>query len=202
MIQLFSSQLHLGKPVSRPLSHIAKGTGKIWLDDMFCIGRETSLEECRHRTWGQTNCNHNEDVIVRCSGPGIRKCQDKCPAGLYAVDSACQLCDSSCALCEGNATNCQKCANGYFKNETTCVKSCGLKRYLDQAKKQCLPCDPKCDTCYGTPKNCTSCVKPLYRKNSDCVKDCGGWHKPTMTHGIRLVKGKNSLEGRVEVRVI
>jgi hypothetical protein len=188
--------------VSKPLSKISKGTGKIWLDDMFCVGRENNLEKCRHRAWGQSNCNHNEDVVVRCAGPGIRKCQDSCPDGFYARDSACKLCDNSCAQCVGNATNCVKCADGYFKNESTCVSDCGVGRYLDKTKMECRPCGQQCNTCFNTANNCTSCVQPLYRKGSLCRNDCAPWHKPAVTHGIRLVKGKTSMEGRVEVHLI
>ncbi len=51
-----------------PGSHYGPGKGIIWLDDLMCSGIETSLEECIHNGWGQEDCNHNEDVGVKCLG--------------------------------------------------------------------------------------------------------------------------------------
>lgn len=42
------------------------GDGLIWLDQVSCIGNETSLDKCTHFEWGENNCNHSEDVSVRC----------------------------------------------------------------------------------------------------------------------------------------
>ncbi|CAH1779950.1 unnamed protein product, partial [Owenia fusiformis] len=42
------------------------GIGDIWLDDMGCVGTETSLFECTHRSWGDHNCKHGEDVGIAC----------------------------------------------------------------------------------------------------------------------------------------
>ncbi|NXN75373.1 DMBT1 protein, partial [Himantopus himantopus] len=45
-----------------------QGTGRIWLDDVACVGSEDALAQCRARPWGQSNCNHGEDASVVCSG--------------------------------------------------------------------------------------------------------------------------------------
>lgn len=42
------------------------GDGLIWLDQVSCIGNESNLEQCTHFEWGENNCNHTEDVSVRC----------------------------------------------------------------------------------------------------------------------------------------
>ena len=41
----------------------------IWLDDVNCRGTELRLADCAARAIGTHNCNHNEDVGVRCSAP-------------------------------------------------------------------------------------------------------------------------------------
>ena len=43
-----------------------QGTGEILLDDVNCRGNETMLSECRHRSWGEHNCDHSEDVSIIC----------------------------------------------------------------------------------------------------------------------------------------
>ena len=42
------------------------GSGLIWLDDLQCTGDEMSLDNCTHRGWRVNNCDHGEDVSVRC----------------------------------------------------------------------------------------------------------------------------------------
>ena len=65
------------------LSHVKKGTDKTWLGYVFCVGNEDSLMKCRHRPWRQSNCAHNEDVVLRCTGPGVRVCKSKCPERFF-----------------------------------------------------------------------------------------------------------------------
>ncbi|XP_071126513.1 uncharacterized protein [Mytilus edulis] len=42
------------------------GRKAITLDDVTCTGTEQDIMDCKHATWGTHNCNHEEDVGVRC----------------------------------------------------------------------------------------------------------------------------------------
>ncbi|TMS04316.1 Neurotrypsin [Larimichthys crocea] len=43
-----------------------EGHGLILLDEVQCLGTETTLQACTHSEWGQHDCSHSEDVGVRC----------------------------------------------------------------------------------------------------------------------------------------
>ena len=43
-----------------------QGSGHIWLDDVRCIGNETSFFDCPGNSVGSHNCAHSEDVGVSC----------------------------------------------------------------------------------------------------------------------------------------
>ena len=53
-----------------------QGTGQIWLDDVQCVGNETSISQCNHLGLGVHNCRHNKDAGVVCR-----------PAGNVAIDA-------------------------------------------------------------------------------------------------------------------
>ena len=51
--------------------HDNHGSGKIWLDNVQCTGREQNLSSCGHRRWGIHECIHLDDAGVECSSTGV-----------------------------------------------------------------------------------------------------------------------------------
>lgn len=49
-------------------AYFGKGEGVIWLDDVNCVGNESSLLHCEHLDFGDSDCGHYEDAGVVCSG--------------------------------------------------------------------------------------------------------------------------------------
>ena len=47
-------------------SNVTKAS-KIWLDDVKCQGNETNIDNCQREPWGNGNCEHHEDVAIRCT---------------------------------------------------------------------------------------------------------------------------------------
>ena len=67
--QIICKELKFGPGVAtRHNAFYGEGSGKIWLDDLNCVGTEKSIRKCSHRGWGIENCSHSEDAGVRCSG--------------------------------------------------------------------------------------------------------------------------------------
>ena len=58
-----------------PLFNITAGTAPITLDDINCVGTELLLIDCPHSPLGMHDCDHYQDVGVRCLatslGPGV-----------------------------------------------------------------------------------------------------------------------------------
>lgn len=59
MFHPYSTGISLGPDVD-------DGTGKTWLDDLACTGRENRLADCPNPGWGVENCGHGEDVGIEC----------------------------------------------------------------------------------------------------------------------------------------
>ncbi|XP_011409971.1 PREDICTED: scavenger receptor cysteine-rich domain superfamily protein-like [Amphimedon queenslandica] len=47
-------------------AYFGQGSGRIWLDNVQCVGTETSISNCPKNAYGVHNCGHNEDAGLRC----------------------------------------------------------------------------------------------------------------------------------------
>ena len=56
-------------------SAFGKGSGPIQLDDVRCVGTESTLTDCPARPVQQHNCNHDKDAGVVCNPCPIHECK-------------------------------------------------------------------------------------------------------------------------------
>ena len=53
-----------------PMFQFPYSSGRIWLDNVGCTGRERNITSCSHGPWGNNYCRHYEDVGVECGSEG------------------------------------------------------------------------------------------------------------------------------------
>ena len=57
-----------GEILSRGSYPFGADSAPIWLDNVVCTGTEQSLFDCPANDVGVSNCDHDEDIGVQCTG--------------------------------------------------------------------------------------------------------------------------------------
>ena len=75
-------------------SQVPPGSGRIWLDNVACTGKEKDITACSINGLGNADCSHSEDAGVECSRTG------KARVGTFAMqyDSGVSCKNASCLV--------------------------------------------------------------------------------------------------------
>uniref|UniRef100_A0A8C4YE88 Soluble scavenger receptor cysteine-rich domain-containing protein SSC5D n=1 Tax=Gopherus evgoodei TaxID=1825980 RepID=A0A8C4YE88_9SAUR len=199
-------QLDCGMALSTPAGvHFGRGSDHIWLGNVNCTGTEAALSQCRARPWGDSNCTHEEDAGVVCSGnpppsrwmlQGLRLVNgpNRCAGRVEVLHSQLwgTVCDDSWDLAEARVV-CRQLGCG------TALSAPGGARFgrgtdpiwLDNL--HCTGTEAALSYCRARPWGIHNC-----NHGEDASVVCSDSPFPEQA-SIRLVDGSSRCAGRVEV---
>ncbi|XP_071481643.1 lysyl oxidase homolog 2B-like [Diadema antillarum] len=206
-------------------SEFGRGTGRILLDEISCLGTEKNLLACEHNPIGVNDCSHSEDVGIRCSheerkAPPPEKRLKKYKFRLVG-DSTPHPISSGIAEVLMNGKWRTICSDGWdMRDARVLCGSLGFKDALSaqaakpnkagQRKKSMLMTQVSCT---GKEHNVSACARTVMKSHKECQSmravevSCERGHlvmdapKPAVTPfpDVRLKAGAQFGEGRLEV---
>ncbi|XP_031747603.1 deleted in malignant brain tumors 1 protein [Xenopus tropicalis] len=206
-------QLRCGHAISTTNAFHGSGTGKIWMDDLKCLGNETSLWDCPSSAWGLHNCQHKEDVGVICSEStdlrlvgGTHECEGR--VEVYYNGGWTSVCDN--AMGENTVSIICKQLNCGVSGTISSLHEYGEAGgpfLLDNIK--CRKNDITLWQCPSKPWTRDICskreaakIKCSGHKPYKAVTEadsCPTLHNCTDSDRVRLIGGQDNCSGRVEV---
>nr|XP_055045541.1 soluble scavenger receptor cysteine-rich domain-containing protein SSC5D-like [Misgurnus anguillicaudatus] len=168
--------------------YFGEGSGPIWMDEIDCVGNESSLVDCGFAGWGITNCEHDEDAGVICQGlVRLVNGMDSCSGRVELLHDGQwgTVCDNDWDILDA-AVVCREvgCADAIEAKTGAYFGEGSGQIWMDAA--QCFGIESSVESCNSTKWGIQSCTHS---------KDAGVICNPP----IRLINGSDSCSGRVEV---
>ncbi|KAJ8264203.1 hypothetical protein GJAV_G00146410 [Gymnothorax javanicus] len=211
--QVVCRQLQCGTALSAPVpSFFGPGKGHVWLEEVGCVGNETSLWDCPIEGWDRSYCGHKEDVGVVCSEYKEMRLTDGCSGNLEVLYNGTwgNVCfngmDSETASLICQELNCGK--SSYADKKEPRLKSAPnwLDDFVCRSHDSTLWHCPssswdqkECDTQDVAFLNCSAEEdKGVRRSKLSCSPEEN--QRPCTNHWpLRLVGGEGGCSGRLEI---
>ena len=179
-----------GEP--RCCASYGRGANPIWMDNVSCRGNESQLAQCSHNGWGRHNCSHGEDAAVVCARNG----QVRLVGGRNAQEGRVEIfrsgvwgtvCDDGWDMSDARVVCRQLGYGGASQAPQSARFGRGSGRiWMDDV------------SCGGGERELSHC-----RQRGWGSHNCSHWEDASVVCGsqesVRLVGGRHSREGRVEV---